>query len=147
MYDLTDHSAMHKLMPPLLENVVMHRRFSEHREVFEAASPTRRAHRDAPPFFILHGQNDAVVPASQAHGFHTALRKAGPAPSRSREIPNAHHAFDTIATLRCQLAAEAVASFLASSTAGTPRRAPAGADWWRGPRAELNRLPPTLPPD
>ena len=28
------------------------------------------------------------------------------------EIPNAHHAFDTIATLRCQLAAEAVAAFL-----------------------------------
>lgn len=112
VYDLTDHSAMHKLMPPLLENVVMHRRFSEHREVFEAASPTRRAHRDAPPFFILHGQNDAVVPASQAHGFHTALRKAGARTVAFAEIPNAHHAFDTIATLRCQLAAEAVASFL-----------------------------------
>ena len=28
------------------------------------------------------------------------------------ELPNAHHAFDAIATLRCQMAAEAVAAFL-----------------------------------
>lgn len=28
------------------------------------------------------------------------------------ELPKAHHAFDTIATLRCQLAAEAVANFM-----------------------------------
>jgi acetyl esterase/lipase len=112
VYDLTDHGAMHKLMPPLLENVVMHRRLTEHRDVFEAASPTHRAHRDAPPFFILHGENDAVVPRSQAHGFHGALHKAGARTVAFAEIPNAHHAFDTIATLRCQLAAEAVASFL-----------------------------------
>lgn len=112
VYDLTDHGAMHKLMVPLLENVVMQRRFAEHRELFEAASPTLRAHRDAPPFFILHGENDAVIPRSQAHGFRGALREAGARTVAFAEIPNAHHAFDTIGTLRCQLAAEAVASFL-----------------------------------
>lgn len=111
-YDLTDHATMHKLMVPLLENVVMQRRFSEHRGVFEAASPTLRVHRDAPPFFILHGENDAVIPRSQARTFHHALRGAGARTVAFAELPNAHHAFDTIATLRCQLAAEAVASFL-----------------------------------
>jgi acetyl esterase/lipase len=111
-YDLTDHGAMHKLMPPLLEHVVMQRRFTEHRQVFEAASPTLRVHRDAPPFFILHGENDAVIPRSQAQTFHGALRKAGARTLALAEIPNAHHAFDTIATLRCQSGAEAVASFL-----------------------------------
>ena len=112
VYDLTDHGAMHKLMPSLLENVVMQRSFAEHRHVFEAASPTRRVHRDAPPFFILHGANDAVVPRSQARNFHNALRIAGARTVAFAEIPRAHHAFDTIATLRCQLAADAVASFL-----------------------------------
>ena len=131
MYDLTDHSAMHKLMPPLLENVVMHRRFSEHREVFEAASPTRRAHRDAPPFFILHGQNDAVVPASPGPRIpHGAAQGRGRTVAFA-EIPNAHHAFDTIATLRCQLAAEAVASFPRASSIGRHAAAAhTGADWW-----------------
>jgi dipeptidyl aminopeptidase/acylaminoacyl peptidase len=90
----------------------MQRRFAEHRQVFEAASPTLRVHRDAPPFFILHGANDAVVPRSQARTFHSALRGCGARTAAFAEIPNAHHAFDTIATLRCQLAADAVASFL-----------------------------------
>jgi len=112
VYDLTDHGSMHKLMVPLLERLVMQRRLEESRQLFEAASPTLRVHAEAPPFFILHGENDAVVPRSQARGFETALRTAGAATVAYAEIPNAHHAFDTIATLRCQLAAEAVAAFL-----------------------------------
>jgi len=112
LYDLTDHTAMHKLTMPLLERLVIQRRLSEHREVFEAASPTLRAHRDAPPFFVLHGENDAVVPAAQARGFTSALRRAGAGTVAHAEMPNAHHAFDTLATLRCQLTAEAIATFL-----------------------------------
>lgn len=112
VYDLTDQGSMHKLTMPLLERLVMQRRLADNREVFEAASPTLRAHRDAPPFFILHGENDTLVPRSQAGGFSAALRTAGARTVAYAEIPNAHHAFDTIATLRCQLAAEAVAAFL-----------------------------------
>jgi acetyl esterase/lipase len=112
VYDLTDHGAMHKLMMPLLETMVMQRRLAENRELFEAASPTLRAHSGAPPFFILHGENDAIVPRSQADGFAAALRSAGARTVAHAEIPNAHHAFDAIATLRCQMTAEAVAAFL-----------------------------------
>ncbi len=112
VYDLTDHGSMHKLMVPLLERLVMQRRLEQDRQIFESASPTLRAHSEAPPFFILHGENDAVVPRSQAHRFNAALRAAGARTVVYAEIPGAHHAFDTIATLRCQLAAEAVASFL-----------------------------------
>jgi acetyl esterase/lipase len=112
VYDLTDHGSLHKLTMPLLERLVFQRRLAENRQLFEAASPTLRAHPDAPPFFILHGENDAVVPSSQARGFDTALRAAGARTVAYAEIPNAHHAFDTIATLRCQLTAEAVAAFL-----------------------------------
>ena len=115
VYDLTDHVSMHKLMMPLLERLVMQRRLADDREIFAAASPTLRAHRDAPPFFILHGENDAVVPLSQARAFDAALRAAGAPTVAFAEIPNAHHAFDTIATLRCQLAAESVAAFLGIS--------------------------------
>ncbi len=112
VYDFTDHGSMHKLMMPLLETMVMQRRLTENRELFEAASPTLRVHAGAPPFFILHGENDAVVPRSQADGFAAALRKAGAGTVAHAEIPNAHHFFDAIATLRCQMAAEAVAAFL-----------------------------------
>lgn len=112
VYDLTDHDAMHPLMLPLLEHVVMQTRFHDDPQMFADASPALRAHRGAPPFFILHGRDDAVVPRSQAHGLRDALRRAGARTVAYAEIPNAHHAFDTIATLRCQLSAEAVATFL-----------------------------------
>ena len=61
---------------------------------------------------MLHGENDAVVPSSQAREFCAALRASGARSVSYAELPNAHHAFDTIATLRCQLATEAVAAFL-----------------------------------
>lgn len=112
VYDLTDPAAMHPLMMPLLEHVVIQTSPDTDRHVFEQASPTHRVHRDAPPFFILHGRNDAVVPHRQAVAFSDALRRAGARTVAYAEIPNAHHAFDTIATLRCQLSAEAVATFL-----------------------------------
>ena len=112
VYDLTDDTAMHPLMMPLLENVVMKTRLRDDRQLFADASPTLRAHRGAPPFFVLHGRNDAVVPHTQARSFTAALRRAGARTVAYAELPNAHHAFDTIATLRCQLSAEAVATFL-----------------------------------
>jgi dipeptidyl aminopeptidase/acylaminoacyl peptidase len=103
---------MHSLMMPLLEHLVMQSRFKSNRQMFEDASPVFRVHRNAPPFFILHGENDDVVPNAQARAFASALRSAGARTVSYAEIPHAHHAFDTIATLRCQLAAEAVAAFL-----------------------------------
>lgn len=132
VYDLTDETSMHPLMRPLLEHVVMQTSRDTDRHVFEQASPIHRVHRDAPPFFILHGRNDAVVPHRQAVAFSTALRRAGADTVAYAEIPNAHHAFDTIATLRCQLSAEAVAAFLGIvygrhlDTRGARRRVPRG---------------------
>lgn len=111
-YDLTNHRAMHPLMMPFLEHVVMQTSMADDPRRFENASPTLRAHRDAPPFFILHGQHDAIIPHSQAREFSAALRRAGARTVAYAELPNAHHAFDTIATLRCQSAIEAVATFL-----------------------------------
>ena len=98
--------------PVLLEHLVFKTGFEDNRRCYEAASPTLRAHRDAPPFFILHGRDAAIVPTGQARSFDAALRRAGARTVAYAEIPNAHHAFDAIATLRCQLSAEAVATFL-----------------------------------
>lgn len=112
VYDLTDHRGMHHLTRPLLERLVMRARMDENRELFEGASPRFRVHRDAPPFFILHGRDDDIVPLEQARTFTEALRDAGATTVAYAELPNAHHGFDTIATMRCQLTAEAVAAFM-----------------------------------
>ena len=112
VYDLTTTDKMHPLMMPLLEHVVVQRRLEDNPQIYRDASPLHRIHRDAPPFFVLHGESDAVIPSAQARDFVAALRYSGPATVAYAELPKAHHAFDTIATLRCQLAAEAVASFM-----------------------------------
>ncbi len=100
------------MMPPFLEHFVMQARYAEQPELFESASPITHVHSGAPPFFVLHGDSDSVIPSVQAQDFCGALRDAGAPTVCYAELPNARHAFDVFATVRSQLAADAVAAFL-----------------------------------
>jgi len=42
-----------------------------------AASPIHYVSKDAPPFLIIHGENDSMVPVAQAESFAAALKAAG----------------------------------------------------------------------
>jgi acetyl esterase/lipase len=112
VYDLTDAEKMHEMMMPFLELFVMKERYADKPELFELASPVSHVHRDAPPFFVLHGESDSVIPTVQARAFCDALREAGARTVGYAELPNAHHAFDLFATVRSRLTADAVADFL-----------------------------------
>ena len=112
VYDLTDDKKMHEMMMQFLELFVMKERYADRPELFEMASPISHVHRDAPPFFVLHGENDSVIPSVQARAFSGALRDAGASNVCYAELPNAHHAFDLFSTVRSRYAANAVADFL-----------------------------------
>ncbi|QLL10351.1 alpha/beta hydrolase [Mycobacterium vicinigordonae] len=112
VYDFTDFDNMHEMMLPFLEQFVMKARFEEEPERFVAASPISYVHSEAPPFFVLHGERDELVPNGQARAFCAALRGAGAATVTYAELANAHHAFDITPTVRSRLAADAVADFL-----------------------------------
>ncbi len=112
VYDFTNSETMHELMLPFLEQFVMKARYAEEPERFKAASPISYAHRDAPPFFVLHGEKDELVPSGQARAFTAALRDAGAASVSYAELANAHHAFDLTPTVRSRLAAKSVADFM-----------------------------------
>lgn len=122
-YDLTDPTNMCDLMLPFLERFVMRASLAAEPELFAAASPVTHVHRDAPPFFVLHGRNDAIIPSGQARTFVEALRATGAPTVAHAELPNAHHAFDTLATVRSQIAADAVADFLGIAYARRERSA------------------------
>jgi acetyl esterase/lipase len=96
----------------LLEKRVMKVSASEQPELFRQASPTARVRADAPPFFVLHGVNDTLVPVEVARRFVTALRAVSQAPVAYAELPLAQHAFDVLASLRCQATTAGVAAFL-----------------------------------
>lgn len=105
----------------LLERRVMKTKESEHPEVFREASPTFRVHPEAPPFFVLHGVNDTLVPVETARTFVDRLRAVSRQPVAYAELPLAQHAFDVLASLRCQASTSAVADFLeAARAAATP---------------------------
>jgi acetyl esterase/lipase len=101
----------------LLEKRVMKTSAAEHPEVFRGASPTYRVRADAPPFFVLHGRNDTLVPVEEARVFVAALRAVSEAPVAFAELPLAQHAFDVLASLRCQATTGGVAAFLTAARA------------------------------
>ncbi|GAA2299716.1 alpha/beta hydrolase [Streptomyces kunmingensis] len=59
-------------------------------ELAAAASPVRQAHADAPPFLIVHGEDDVMVPCGHGQDLAAALRAAG-APAGLRTVPGANH--------------------------------------------------------
>ena len=100
------------MMLPFLEYFVMQTRYADNPELFTSASPISHVHRGAPPFFVLHGKNDSLIPRAQPRACCAALREAGAPTVCYAELANAHHAFDMVATVRSLLAADAVADFL-----------------------------------
>jgi acetyl esterase/lipase len=60
-----------------------------------AGSPVTYARRNAPPFLIVHGGADTVVPVEQAHLLHAALSKAG-ARAYKLILRNAGHGFEPV---------------------------------------------------
>jgi acetyl esterase/lipase len=105
--------ALHPIMVPFLEKLVMKRRRTDFPELFAAASPITHVGPDAPPFFVLHGRNDAFIPAEQARSFVARLRDVSTQPVVYAELPIAQHAFDIFGSARAAHAAVAVEQFLA----------------------------------
>jgi acetyl esterase/lipase len=101
----------------MLEKSVMKTKESEHPEIFRDASPTYRVQAGAPPFFVLQGVNDTLVPVESARVFVDRLRSVSLAPVAYAELPLAQHAFDVLASLRCQATTSAVGDFLDAARA------------------------------
>ncbi len=96
----------------LLEKFVVKQKFSTHRDIYVDASPIRDVRADAPPFFVLHGRDDSLIPVSEAEEFVDELRAVSKSPVAYAELPHAQHAFDIFGSPRAHQSAEAVARFL-----------------------------------
>lgn len=114
VYDFTRFDdAMHPMMPALLVKSVLKQRPAAGLEPFTTASPVNHVSADAPPFFVLHGRNDSLVPVEQARAFVAALRDVSTQPVVYAELPLTQHAFDIFGSVRAARAAIAVEQFLA----------------------------------
>jgi acetyl esterase/lipase len=115
VYDFTDRHELwpHQGLRRLLERRVMKSRFATARDVWERASPMCRVGSEVPPFFVIHGDRDTLVPVAEARRFAATLRAAGGGPVAYAEIPGAQHAFEIFPSLRTALVVHGVERFLA----------------------------------
>jgi acetyl esterase/lipase len=97
-----------------LERVVVQEKARRRPQVFQAASPIfRRADmKDAPPFFVLHGRNDSIIPVQQARDFAATLSALSNDLAVYAELPGAQHCFDLINSARTREVCRAVEGFL-----------------------------------
>ncbi|MGE2722500.1 alpha/beta hydrolase [Mycolicibacterium celeriflavum] len=95
-----------------LQKFVVKKRITEHKQTFVGASSIMRVRPDAPPFFVLHGQDDSIIPVQEGRDFVEALRKVSTSTVAYAEIPHAQHAFDFYGSPRAHYTAQAVERFL-----------------------------------
>jgi acetyl esterase/lipase len=112
-YDWEDRSTVERArFVDFLERVVVKRRIDRHPEIFRAASPIARVHPDAPPFLVVHGSGDTVIPVQQARDFVETLRRVSRAVVSYVELPGAGHGFDMTDGARTAPMATAIGLFL-----------------------------------
>ncbi|MFP6665228.1 MAG: alpha/beta hydrolase [Deltaproteobacteria bacterium] len=96
----------------LLAKWVMQSSLDEARPDWQAASPLHRITDAAPPFFVLHGEKDSLIPVREARTFVAVLRERSRASVAYLELPGAQHAFEIFASLRALLTVKAVGHWL-----------------------------------
>jgi acetyl esterase/lipase len=95
-----------------LERVVVKRKIAKHPDIFRKASPIARVHADAPPFLVVHGTGDSVIPVEQARSFAERLRSVSDSVVGYVELPGAGHGFDMTDGARTGAASTAIGLFL-----------------------------------
>ncbi|OBB42324.1 alpha/beta hydrolase [Mycobacterium sp. 852002-51961_SCH5331710] len=95
-----------------LQKFVVKKRITEHKQTYVDASSIMRVRSDAPPFFVLHGQDDSIIPVQEGRDFVEALREVSTSTVAYAEIPHAQHAFDFYGSPRAHYTAQAVERFL-----------------------------------
>jgi acetyl esterase/lipase len=98
----------------LLERWVIGQRLAAAPALYARASPIERVGPDAPPFMVVHGTADSLVPVESARRFASRLREVSSHPVVYVELPGAQHAFEVFHSVRSDVVVRGVHRFLAS---------------------------------
>ena len=111
IHDLLDRNRI-RYPWPFVESIVMKVSPQDDPDAWERASPLTRVNEHAPPFFVLHGSHDFLVPPEESRQFVAALRAVSPVSVRYAELPGATHGFDVLHSLRSRHVVHGVGTFL-----------------------------------
>lgn len=113
VYDLLDRHDIRDAWP-IVSQGLLKADLVQEPDKFRAASPIDQVHEDAPPFLVLHGDHDSLVPLAESRYFADALREASRRSVTFVPVPGATHAFDAVPSLRTQLVLSSVSAMLDS---------------------------------
>lgn len=113
MYAIYDMANRNRTRAPwrLIRVDVMGESVADAPERYRLVSPLDRIHPASPPFLVVHGTHDTLVPIGEAHQFVAALSDAE-RPVDLIEVAGAQHAFDGVSSPTSRTVAAAIVSWL-----------------------------------
>ena len=123
VYDFVNRSQTwrHDGLQGVVEERILKCSLEESREAWDRASPVTHCSQEAPPFFVIHGDSDTLVPVPEAREFVRALREKSREPVAYAELPGAQHAFEIFPSVRTIHTVNGVHRFLAWLESGWRR--------------------------
>jgi acetyl esterase/lipase len=115
VYDFTDEEDHfpHDGLEEMLEDSIFKLDMNGNEQVFKEASPLFHISDKAPPFMVIQGTHDTLVPVEASRAFSKALRSKSKHKVAYVELDGAQHAFDVFPSLRSEYVKFGVEKFLA----------------------------------
>ncbi|MGI9287097.1 MAG: alpha/beta hydrolase fold domain-containing protein [Pseudomonadales bacterium] len=103
VFDFSDENQLqnHSSVREYLEEAVMQLPLSD-TEAYRKASPLHHLHKDAPPFFVIHGTCDSLTSFKEGEHFAAELSKVSSQPVVFAPLGLAQHAFDIFRSPRSE---------------------------------------------
>ncbi|MFP5486882.1 MAG: alpha/beta hydrolase family protein [Acidimicrobiia bacterium] len=113
IYGIYDLANRNRLRAPwgMIPNTVMGERYRDAPERYHAVSPIDQDVRCSPPFLLVHGTRDTLVPIGEAEQFADVLRRAD-RPVDLVAVPGAEHAFDAVSSITSRTTAAVIRDWL-----------------------------------
>ena len=115
VYDFTDEENHfpHDGLEEMLENSIFKLDMNGNEQVFKEASPLFHISDQAPPFLVIQGTHDTLVPVESSRAFSKTLRNKSKHKVAYIELKGGQHAFDVFPSLRSEYVKFGVEKFLA----------------------------------
>ena len=117
VYDLTNEEGVYapEIVSWVLEPWVFKTRLRDDPGLWRRGSPMFRISPGAPPFMVVHGDRDSLVPVEDARLFAERLRDVSDSPVVYAEMLGAQHAFDVFPSARSVRVIEGIERFLTTT--------------------------------
>jgi len=114
VFDLLDRHEHwpHPWMTVWMERLVIKQKVKDAPMLFEAASPVEQLEPGAPPFLVIHGDRDSMVPPAESEAFVKAYREIVGDGVALAKVSGAQHAFDVFTSRRTVLVNQAIARYV-----------------------------------